>query len=398
MLLTAASLVGVPVTAVAQDTTREGVIEQQQAEKDQKLTPPTPNRGERAAAKFEEFLTGGGSTWYPFFSSAAQGGGFTLGGGYRTYVSPYNTIAFQGSYTLLGYQRAEVLFHAPRLFKRRGKLDAIVGWRDATQVGFYGIGMEAAKSKETRVNYGVELPHASALLTLWPTRRHLLLQGGLELARWRIRPGEPGRDNSPSIETVYPPSVLPGVNDTADYVHTQGTAGFDWRPAAGYARRGGYYGITVHDYTDREDKFGFERVDYDLIQHLPILREAWVISLHSRVSTTFDKSNEAVPFYLLPTLGGGSTLRGYSSYRYRDRHSLLLQAEWRIMANRFLDSAVFYDAGKVASDTSDLDFNGLKSDVGFGVRFHSPYATSLRIDVAKGQEGFRVVFGMSEVF
>ena len=43
------------------------------------------------------------------------------------------------------------------------------------------------------------------------------------------------------------------------------------------------------------------------------------------------------------------------------------------MANRFLDTAVFYDAGKVTARTSDLDLKGLKSDFGFGVRFHGPF-------------------------
>ena len=52
---------------------------------------------------------------------------------------------------------------------------------------------------------------------------------------------------------------------------------------------------------------------------------------------------------MLPSVGGGSSLRGFSSWRFRDSNSLLLQAEWRIMVNRFLDTAFFYDAGKVAA-------------------------------------------------
>ena len=98
---------------------------------------------------------------------------------------------------------------------------------------------------------------------------------------------------------------------------------------------------------------------------------------------------------MLPSVGGGSTLRGFSSRRFRDRNSLLLQAEWRIMVNRFLDTAVFYDAGKVAARTSDLDLNGLKSDFGFGFRFHGPFATPLRIEVARSREGLRLVFATS---
>ena len=45
-------------------------------------------------------------------------------------------------------------------------------------------------------------------------------------------------------------------------------------------------------------------------------------------------------------------------------------------SNRFLDTAVFFDAGKVAASKSDLDLTGLKTDYGFGVRFHGPLATA----------------------
>jgi outer membrane protein assembly factor BamA len=133
-------------------------------------------------------------------------------------------------------------------------------------------------------------------------------------------------------------------------------------------------------------------------QHFPILRESWVISLHSQASTTFHKDGQHVPFYLLPSLGSGSNLRGYSSWRFRDRDSLLLQGEWRIMVNRFFDTAVFYDAGKVAGRVSDLDLTGLKKDYGFGARFHTPFATVLRIDIARSSEGTSLVFATSPIF
>jgi outer membrane translocation and assembly module TamA len=105
-----------------------------------------------------------------------------------------------------------------------------------------------------------------------------------------------------------------------------------------------------------------------------------------------------IPFFMLPSVGGGSSLRGYSSWRYRDRHSLVAQAEWRIMVNRFLDMAFFYDAGKVTSRRSDLDFDGLKNDFGLGFRFHGPFATPLRIEVAKSREGIALVFASTPIF
>jgi outer membrane translocation and assembly module TamA len=134
------------------------------------------------------------------------------------------------------------------------------------------------------------------------------------------------------------------------------------------------------------------------VQHSPILREAWVLSLRAHAETTYSKDGEEIPFFMLPSLGGGSTLRGFGSWRFRDRNSLLLQGEWRIMANRFFDTALFYDTGKVAARTSDLDFHGMSHDVGVGFRFHSPDATMLRVEVAQSEEGTRVVFAAGHVF
>jgi hypothetical protein len=106
-----------------------------------------------------------------------------------------------------------------------------------------------------------------------------------------------------------------------------------------------------------------------------------------------------VPYYLLPSLGSGSSLRAYGSWRYRDRHSELFSAEWRWIPSRLgLDMAIFYDAGKVASRRSDLDFRGLKRDIGIGARFHGPAATPLRIELAHGGEGMRLVFAGGPAF
>ena len=156
--------------------------------------------------------------------------------------------------------------------------------------------------------------------------------------------------------------------------------------------------MTYHAYADRGDTYSFDRVDAELVQHIPILRETWVLSLRGRLQTTLD-DDDAVPFFLLPSLGSGSTLRGYSSWRFRDRHSLLMSAEWRWIPNRSgLDMAIFYDAGKVTPRFDDISLEGLKSDVGIGVRFHTLAATPLRIELARGSEGTRLVFAGDAAF
>jgi hypothetical protein len=396
VLIGAVLVAGYAASGAAQGTegpTREAVIEQAQAQKEPGLHPYVPGTAEKVMDRVELILTNGGPKWHPFFESAYSGGGFTLGLGYAHHVSSYNTIDVRGSYTIAGYKRAEFEFLAPRLFKRRGALAILGGWREATEVGFYGLGTNT--SVDDKTNYDFQQPYLSVALTVFPTRRAFMLRGAEEFSQWSQRPGQ---GTSPSVETVYTPDTLPGLGAKVNYLHTQGTVGFDWRTSPGYTRRGGFYGVTGHDYRDQDDNFGFQQVDYEAIQHFPILREAWVISLHGRASTAFARSDQEIPFFMLPAVGGGSSLRGFTSWRFRDKNSLLLQAEWRIMVNRFLDTAFFYDAGKVVARTSELDFDNLKSDFGFGVRFHGPLATPLRVEIAKSREGLAFIFASSAAF
>jgi outer membrane protein assembly factor BamA len=270
----------------------------------------------------------------------------------------------------------------------------IGGWREATQVGFYGFGT-GTTSKDDRANYGFQQPYGSATLDVRPARNWLFLSAGVEYSQWDQNPGD---GSYPSVEEIYTPETLPGLDATVTYLHTQGTAAIDWRTSAGYSRTGGYYGATFHDYADSDDLYSFRQVDYDVIQHIPLFRDAWVLSLHGRVETTYTDDGQTIPFFMLPALGGGSSLRGFTSWRFRDRHSLLLQAEWRVLVNSFLDTALFFDAGKVTATRSDLDLDHLKSNYGIGFRLHGPAATPLRIELAKSNEGLVVVFSAHASF
>jgi hypothetical protein len=376
-------------------SSRQAAIEQEQAAKVPTLHPYVPNKAERIFVRFDRIIEGGSLRWHPFFESAYSGGGFTLGVGHANYVSAYNYIDVRGSYTIVGYKRVEAEFVAPRLFDRRAHLSVLGGWREATQVGFYGIGPDT--SKDDKTNYLFNQPYGSALFTIFPSRRFLMFRGGAELSRWKQEPGEDTA--SPSVEEVYTPATLPGLGAEVTYFHTQGTVGLDSRTSPGYSRRGAYIGATLHDYNDSDGNFGFRVAEYEGIAHLPILREAWVLSFHGRVQHASEKDDQQIPFFMLPALGGGSSLRGYSSWRFRDQNSLLLQAEWRIMINRYLDLAFFYDAGKVAARTKDLDLDHLKDDYGVGIRFHGPFATPLRVELARsGETKFSFIFSSSASF
>lgn len=387
-------IVALSSPALAQEaTSRQELIEQEQESKSALLKPAEPGKAEAYVTRISDAFLSGQMHWHTFWQSAYSGGGFTIGAGYTQYVSPYNMLDMRGSITPSGYKRIEAELIAPELFGRRGTLSLLGGWREATEVGFYGFGMTS--TQENRANYGFQQPHASATLEVFPTRRLFLVRGGLEVTQWKQGPGS---GDVPSVDQVYTPSTLPGLGTQPVYLHSKGTIGVDSRPARGYARRGGFYGVTVHDFTDSDKAYGFNQIDYEAIQHIPILREAWVVSLHAMAQTTYDKGGQLIPFFMMPSIGGGSDMRAYASWRLRDLNSLLAQAEWRAIINRFLDVALFFDAGKVSARRSDLDLKDMKTDVGIGFRFHGPAATPFRIELTKGNEGFGLVLAASEVF
>lgn len=378
----------------ADEDTRAAAIAAQQQEKAGDLRPYEPNRAEQWVRQAQELLTGQNLQWHPFFESAYRGGGFTLGAGYLQHLGDYQWADVRGSFTPSGYLRFEGEYRAARLFNRRGELSIVGGWRKATEVGYYGLGT-AETSLDSETFYSFTQPYLSSTIALRPTRRWLLLTGGAEYSQWRPGPGEgPG----PSIETTFTPDTAPGLGAEPVYLQLFGELAVDSRPAAGYTRRGGYYAVSAHQYLDADDRYSFQRIDYEAIQHVPIGRDAWVLSLRGKLETTNTSGGRTVPFFMMPALGGGSDLRGFNSWRFRDLHSLLLQAEWRVLVNGFFDTALFYDAGKVTSRRSDLDFSGLKSDYGIGFRVHGFTATPLRIDVARSNEGFHFVFSASAVF
>src|SRR3954468_22248793 len=181
-------------------------IEQAQAQKALTLHPFQPGKVEEVLDNVEKLLVSGSLHVHPFFESAYAGGGFTLGAGYARYLSAYNVLDLRGSITLSGYKRIEAAVLMPRVLDRRGSVTLLGGWREATQVGFYGVGLTNT-SVDQRANYGFAQPYGSATLDLWPTRKLLLVRTGAEISQWKQ---EAGGGSAPSVEEVYTPQTLVG--------------------------------------------------------------------------------------------------------------------------------------------------------------------------------------------
>jgi hypothetical protein len=389
--LTSAAIAMASAAPLSAQDSRADEIAAKQREKAANLSTYKPNRVEAFLLGLEESFASPPNGFYPEFSSVYRGGGFTLGAGYRRFFARDAVWNARALYSIKNYKQVEIGARTPWFTNGRWTVDTRFGWLDAPQVAYYGQGMADGA---TRANFTLQRTYATALAEVRPSRWSRLI-GEVSYDDYITSPGQ---GSAPSIETIYSPSDAPGLLADPAFLRTEGTAAIDWRPSAGYARKGGYYGVTLANYADRDDTYSFRRMDGEIVQHLPILRENWVVSLRGRVQSVLG-DDDVVPYFLLPELGSGRTLRGYGSGRFRDRHSLLTSAEFRWIPNRTgLDFALFYDAGKVTSRREDLDFDSLKSDWGIGARFHGPTTTVLRIEGAKGTEGWRLVVSTGTAF
>lgn len=81
-----------------------------------------------------------------------------------------------------------------------------------------------------------------------------------------------------------------------------------------------------------------------------------------------------VPFFDLTTIGSSSTIKGYTSKRFRDNDMVTASLEYRWRFWKFQDAALFYDVGMVANnlfeqETWEQDWH---SGYGFSWRIHVP--------------------------
>ena len=223
--------------------TRAAAIEQAQAEKATALHPFAPgkarglSRQRRSDAAHAAASQCTRSSTAPTPAAASRSAPATPRTSARTTCS---TCA--AAITFKGYKRIEAAFMAPRVFDRRGALTLLGGWREATQVGFYGIGTENT-SEHDRANYSFEQPYGSA-----DARRPADAPAARpRAAASNCRSGtqEPGEGAAPSVEEVYTPATLPGLGATRPTCTRRPAVGLDSRPSPGYARSGGYYGAHL---------------------------------------------------------------------------------------------------------------------------------------------------------
>jgi Omp85 superfamily domain len=380
ILLALIAVVAFNVPIRAQDT-REQQIVAAQAEKVQALSVEGPNREETTIVRVMKspLLAGTGGA-FPWFGSVYEGTSFALGGGYLRRMPRHSELLGIAGLSVNGSTLLRGEYTAPRLAHGTVQPFASVEWARANNVSFFGLGNDSIASQRT--DFDFDPMTIKAGLGFRPARL-VLLTTGVERIGFRTELTDSPASGGP----------LPSDNSSLQFNGFRLGATFDTREAPGYSTSGTMLRATTARYAEAASlPYNFQQSQLEAVQLVPLVREQFVLAFHALATFTDGANGDDPPLALLPYLGGGTSLRGFATRRFVDRNSLLLTGEYRWRPSRYLDMALFLDAGEVAHSFQRMDSEKLHTSWGLGARFHGPGFTALRLEFAHSVEGSRIVF------
>lgn len=336
--------------------------------------------------------------FYPEFGDLVTGSGWISGGpGYRHWL--FGDRAFVDASAALSwrmFKMAQARVELPKLARSRVTAGAQVRWQDFTQITYFGDGPDSLETN--RAEYRIESANVVGYVIGRPAQWFSITgKAGWITGPSILEPGGTFERGNPDARMIFPDDPVYQRDEQPNFMHGELALLADTRDHRGYASRGGVYGASWSRYADREtDAFSFQRYEAEAAHFVPLADDYVTFIAHGWLVATRADTGQVVPFYLQPTLGGSNSLRSYQSYRFHDRNLLLMNVEARVRLWTHVDWAVFADAGNVAPKAGDLNLD--RRSYGIGFRVHTAKATVARLDVAHGDEGWRVLFRVNDPF
>jgi len=105
-------------------------------------------------------------------------------------------------------------------------------------------------------------------------------------------------------------------------------------------------------------------------------------------------------FNQIPALGNDEIMRGYYSGSFRGYSYIALQVEWRMQIWSFLGLAAWLGAGEVGNSVKEYTWDGIKPNVGIGIRllYDKASGANLRLDQGFGENSNGFYLGIGEAF
>ena len=282
----------------------------------------------------------------------------------------------------------------PHLAINRVAVGAQALWQDATQITYFGSG--PATPATDRSEYRLKTGDVVGYGVVRPVRWFAVTgRVGWLAAPSILEPSGTFKRGNPATQQVFADNPVFTRGQQPDFVHAEISAAVDRRENRSHPTRGYIYRALAATYVDRDTGgFSFRRHELEAAHFHPLAGGRVVLALHAWLVACQTEGAATIPFYLEPSLGGSTTLRGYTDYRFHDRNLGLLTLETRFALMTHVDLAAFADAGNVAPRLSGLDLD--KRTYGLGLRFHNIRSTFARLDVAHGADGWRVLIRTTE--
>jgi outer membrane protein assembly factor BamA len=400
--LSTVSFVFASDTSETQTETRIATIEAQQESKSRNLFPSQPSRAESVLEKFigddpMNKYVGRIPGMHLRFGGLPSGAGLSLGleylrpdlaGGvtsFRSYV-----VGSKKQWYKIG---TELQF--PHLAGRFLELK-IQGWRlDANSMDYYGPGPDSRESG--RVNYRREENALDIFVAFKPVRKHLSIGFAAGYQALSISPRSSSAHASSDEQDS--PDHAPVIAQPMQYLCFGPFLEVDSREKPNDPHAGTHFMVKFSRFDDKRfDQYSFRKIEGSLEQYIPFYNKKRVIALRAHTVLSYPDGGNRVPFYMQPTLGGGSDLRGYQRHRFHDNNLFLVSSEYRWEVFTLMDAALFVDAGKVFPRDGAFNFDRMQGDAGFGFRFKTREAVVLRIDTAFSHEGLGLWLAFDHVF
>lgn len=249
---------------------------------------------------------------------------------------------------------------------------------------YYGIGDDAPDEDEEWYSNGVTTVHAVAQRQIRPSA---YLLGGLRAVRSTPRESE--------ADGALATGLVPGSSGSHVMAVEAGLV-VDERASPTAPRRGTYARAIV---TVAGQVFGGDvssrRLTIDARRYFPLGPEHVLAT-----QVQYDGVAGTVPFDQLPMLGADSAMRGYARGRFRDRHAVTTQVEWRTGYWRRAGVVAFLGAGTVAPRVARLASGRWFPTAGIGIRalVVPRDRTVARVDLGLGRQSVGISVGIGEAF
>jgi hypothetical protein len=388
------------VPAAAQETRADAASQERAAKAQTSTVVQEPGAFQRSFTWVDKKMASAGpgkDGFYPELGGMIPGAGLiSAGPGYRHHLfGDAAVLHVSAAMSPRRYSMMQSRIEWPALLSNHLSIGAGAKYQSFTQINYFGVGPDSDVAAQT--DYQLKSLDITGSATVHP-------------ADWLSIGGRVGYirslDISAGLSSLHPPTqdlfdeaTAPGLTVQPRYEHADIFVEADTRDVPGYPTRGGTYRVGLSAFHDLDASGqSFRRVDADATHYIPLFHRNWNIALRGRVALSQTGAGNQVPFYMLPTLGGTNSLRGYSDYRFRDRNAALLSAEYRWPVFRMMDAALFVDAGRVAATAGGLLHERLDRDYGFGIRLHNETRTFASIDVANGRDGKRIGLSLAASF